>query len=208
MKKLFSLLCSIACLLFSITVFSQETAPVSGSKTTNLFIDVHDFTPGEVSYEAVMDAHQKDLAEEKNHDVQFIKFWVDEEQGKVYCLSRAHDSASIAETHKNAHGFLPVSVSQVSEGLAAPPVSGENYFLDVHHLGAGNVTAAAVAGAHEKDLAVEKKHGVHFINYWVDEKNGNVYCLSEAPNTQSIIDTHKEAHGLLPDNVTPVKEGD
>lgn len=208
MKKLFSLLCSIACLLISHTGFTQGPVPGTNSKPYSLFIDVHDFTPGEVSYEAVMDAHQKDLAEEGKQGVHFIKFWVDEQQGKVYCLSRARDSASIAETHKNAHGFLPVSVSQVSEGLAAPPVSGENYFLDVHHLGAGNVTAAAVAEAHEKDLAVEKSHGVHFINYWVDEKNGNVYCLSEAPNTQAIIDTHKEAHGLLPDKVSPVKEGE
>ncbi|HLX67216.1 MAG TPA: DUF4242 domain-containing protein, partial [Puia sp.] len=56
------------------------------------------------------------------------------------------------------------------------------FYIDVHHLGAGKVTAAAVAGAHQKDLAVEKKYNVSFIKYWVDESKGDVYCLSSAPN--------------------------
>jgi hypothetical protein len=79
--------------------------------------------------------------------------------------------------------------------------------LDVHHLGAGNVTAEAVAGAHEKDLKVEKKYGVNFINYWVDTDNGTIFCLSQAPDSNAVIQTHKEAHGLLPDVVLPVKQG-
>ena len=81
-------------------------------------------------------------------------------------------------------------------------------FLDVHNLGAGNVTVAAVAEAHKKDLAAEKKYGVNFINYWVDEKTGTIFCLSEAPDSNAIISTHKEAHGLLPAYVLKVKQGE
>jgi hypothetical protein len=83
----------------------------------------------------------------------------------------------------------------------------EHLYLDVHHLGAGKVTADAVAKAHAKDLAVQSKYGVHFINYWVDEAGGNVYCLSSAPDTQAIRKTHGEAHGLLPDETYAVTDG-
>lgn len=56
-------------------------------------------------------------------------------------------------------------------------------------------------------MAVQKKHGVNFINYWVDEKTGTVMCLSEAKDSASVIETHKEAHGLLPAYITKVKQG-
>ncbi|TLV04030.1 DUF4242 domain-containing protein [Dyadobacter luticola] len=77
----------------------------------------------------------------------------------------------------------------------------------MHQLGAGNVTAKAVADAHVKDLAVQGKYGVNFINYWVDEKSGAVMCLSEAKDANSVISTHKEAHGLIPVEVHQVKQG-
>ena len=72
---------------------------------------------------------------------------------------------------------------------------------------AGIVTAKDVAAAHEKDLAVESKYGVHFINYWVNEKDGVVMCLSQAPDSFAVKNTHREAHGLLPDEVLPVQQG-
>ncbi len=78
-----------------------------------------------------------------------------------------------------------------------------NLYIDVHNLGPGKVTYEAVQKAHAKDLAVEKKYGVQFIKFWVDEAGGKVYCLSNAPDTQSIRKTHAEAHGLLPDPDIP-----
>lgn len=77
-------------------------------------------------------------------------------------------------------------------------------FIDVHELGPGKVTAAAVAEAHRKDLAVQGQYGVKFIDYWVDEANGVVYCLSEAPDANAVIETHRHAHGLLPARVSAV----
>ena len=81
-------------------------------------------------------------------------------------------------------------------------------YIDVHKMPGGKVNFNDVAGAHAKDLAVQKKHGVNFINYWVDEKSGVVMCLSQAKNEKSIRDTHKEAHGLLPAYIMNVKQGD
>lgn len=194
--------------------FSQKLVAQNGStnnaKTTgnSLYIDVHDMAPGSVTYADVLAAHKKDLATEGKYGVKFIKFWVDLQAGKIYCLSSAPDTEAIIETHREAHGLLPAKIYKVTDGKQSAAVNGEQYFLDVHNLGPGNVTAAAVAGAHEKDLKVEKKYGVNFINYWVDTDNGTIFCLSQAPDSNAIIQTHKEAHGLLPAYVLPVKQGE
>lgn len=181
---------------------AQESQPAK-----HLFMDVHNLEPGKVTFAAVADAHQKDLATQGKYDVSFIKYWVDEAQGKVYCLAEAADSASVYNTHKEAHGLVPDMVSLVSDGPEAKIENPNSLFLDIHYLGAGKVTAADVAKAHEKDLAEEGKHGVSFINYWVNEPLGTVMCLSESKDASSIIETHKLAHGLIPDKVEKVQQG-
>jgi hypothetical protein len=182
-----------------------QTNPPGDGK--NLYIDVHHLGPGKVSYKDVANAHAKDLATEGKYGVQFFNYWVDEQKGIVYCLSSASDSESIRKTHGEAHGLLPDHIYQVTQGQASELTEQKNFFLDIHELGAGNVTAEAVANAHQKDLATEKKYGVNFINYWVDEKDGVVMCLSQAKDSASIINTHKEAHGLVPVEVLKVKQG-
>lgn len=185
---------------------ADKTADSKGSK--HLFLDVHNLEPGKVTFDAVAGAHQKDLAKQGKFGVSFIKYWVDEAAGKVYCLAESPDSASVYLTHKEAHGLVPDLVHRVSDGPEASAIGNRTLFLDIHKLGPGNVTAAAVADAHTKDLAVQGKHHVNFINYWVDEKSGIVMCLSEAKDTTSVINTHKEAHGLLPSEVHKVKQGE
>ena len=187
---------------------SVENVSIHTDNTKHLFIDVHQLEPGKVTYEAVANAHAKDLAVEKKYGVDFIKYWVDEDKGLVYCLSSSRDTQSIIQTHAEAHGLLPDRIYQVTEGTAADLTNQDNYFLDVHYLGAGKVTASDVAAAHKKDLAVENKYGVNFINYWVDEKEGVVMCLSQAKDSSSVINTHKEAHGLIPAYVLEVKPGE
>ena len=190
---------------FIVAGFSMALAQ-SGS-TSNLYLDVHHFGPGKVKFEDVEKAHAKDLATEKEFGVQFIKYWVDEADGNVYCLSSAPDSGAIRKTHAQAHGMLPDQIYLVDAGKESSEINGANYFLDIHHLGAGKVTAKDVAAAHQKDLAVEKKYGVNFINYWVNEKDGVVVCFSQAPDPNAIVQTHKEAHGLVPDQIEQVKQG-
>ena len=193
---------------FTMHAQTNKGKKINKTGSENLYIDVHQLEPGKVKYEDVANAHAKDLAIEKKYGVNFIKYWVDENKGLIYCLSSAPDSESIRKTHAEAHGLLPQYIYKVTDGIPSAVTSESNYFLDVHYLGAGNVTAKDVAGAHEKDLAVEKKFGVNFINYWVDEKNGMVLCLSQAKDSNDVIQTHKEAHGLLPAYVLKVKEGE
>jgi hypothetical protein len=77
----------------------------------------------------------------------------------------------------------------------------QSYFIDVHDLEPGKVSFKDVEGAHQKDLATQDKYGAKFLKFWVDEKKGKVYCLSQAKNEASVTNTHKEAHGLMPSNV-------
>jgi Protein of unknown function (DUF4242) len=210
--KLFFVKILFACAtLISLHVSAQPGntgRPVTKTDAKNLYIDVHQLEPGKVKYEAVAGAHARDLAVQEKYGVNFIKYWVDENKGLVYCLSSSSDTESIRKTHAEAHGLLPAHIYAVTDGQAAALKGQENLFLDIHYLGAGNVTAKDVAGAHKKDLAVQHKYGVNFINYWVDEKEGVVMCLSQAKDSTSIINTHKEAHGLLPSVVMKVKQGE
>lgn len=79
-------------------------------------------------------------------------------------------------------------------------------YMDEHKHVKG-VTAKGVAEAHAKDLKVQGKYGVNFRSYWVDEKEEKVFCLVEAPNPEAAARVHKEAHGLLPDEVHEVTQG-
>ncbi len=79
-------------------------------------------------------------------------------------------------------------------------------FMDVHHHIDG-LTAGAVAGAHQRDLEVQAAHGVRYLRYWFDEESGKVFCLVEAPDPEAASAVHREAHGLVADEIIPVTEG-
>lgn len=80
-------------------------------------------------------------------------------------------------------------------------------FMDVHEKLPEGATAQDVAGAHEADLTVQNEYGVKYLRYWVDEKNGKVFCLAEAPDADAAVAVHREAHGLLADHIYEVVEG-
>lgn len=79
-------------------------------------------------------------------------------------------------------------------------------FMDVHSV-EGGVTADDVVGAHKADLEIEGKYGVHYKRYWVDEKAGKIFCLVEAPDADAAARVHREAHGLVADEIYEVAEG-
>jgi TusA-related sulfurtransferase len=81
-------------------------------------------------------------------------------------------------------------------------------YMDVHNSLPQGATAADVAGAHAADLQVQERYGVRYLNYWVDERVGKVFCLIEAPNADAAHTVHREAHGLLADEIYPVVQGE
>jgi hypothetical protein len=79
-------------------------------------------------------------------------------------------------------------------------------YLDVHNK-IDALTGDGVSEAHRKDLEVQKKYGVNYLRYWYDEATGKVFCLVEAPSKEAAAAVHREAHGLLADDIIEVKEG-
>jgi hypothetical protein len=81
-------------------------------------------------------------------------------------------------------------------------------YMDVHEALPEGAGAADVAAAHQADLATQGAHGVQYLQYWVDEANGKVFCLVDAPDPDAAIAVHREAHGLVADRIYPVIEGE
>ena len=79
-------------------------------------------------------------------------------------------------------------------------------FLDTHTV-EGGVSAKDVADAHMKDLEKQGEYGVNYKRYWVDEKQGKIFCLVEAPDAETAHRVHREAHGLVADEIYEVQEG-
>jgi hypothetical protein len=79
-------------------------------------------------------------------------------------------------------------------------------YMDVHNI-EGGVSAKDVADAHMKDLEEQAKHGVNYLKYWVDEGAGKIFCLVEAPDADSAHTVHRDAHGLVADEIYEVSEG-
>lgn len=46
-----------------------------------------------------------------------------------------------------------------------------------------------------------------YHRYWFNEGTGEVFCLVEAPNKEAAEAVHREAHGLVADEITEVQEG-
>jgi hypothetical protein len=78
--------------------------------------------------------------------------------------------------------------------------------MDVHNID-GGVSVADVAGAHMADVQTQDKYGVNYLRYWVDEEAGKIFCLVEADTAEDANTVHREAHGLVADEIYPVSEG-
>ena len=78
-------------------------------------------------------------------------------------------------------------------------------FMDVHNI-EGGVSATDVAGAHKADLGTQGKYDVDYLRYWVDEEAGKIFCLVEAQTADDAHTVHKEAHGLVADEIYQVGE--
>ena len=80
-------------------------------------------------------------------------------------------------------------------------------YMDVHNRLPEGTTAADLAGAHAADLEVQQQYGVQYLHYWVDAEAGKVFCLVSAPTADAAHAVHREAHGLVADEIYPVVQG-
>src|SRR5437016_13826279 len=75
-------------------------------------------------------------------------------------------------------------------------------YMDRHFV--EGATQAAVAKAHELDLAVQEKYQVKFLTYWFDEPRCTAFCLIVSPDKETVQKAHNEAHGLVPNEIIEV----
>src|SRR4029077_3971570 len=77
-------------------------------------------------------------------------------------------------------------------------------YMDIHNLDEGT-TAEDVAKAHAQDIEIQRKYGVKYSKYWVNETGKKVFCLAHAPSAEAPEQVHREAHGLLPDKIIEIQ---
>jgi hypothetical protein len=80
-------------------------------------------------------------------------------------------------------------------------------FMDVHRQLPEGVSADDLMHAHEADLQTQGKYGVTYLNFWGDPQGGRAFCLVEAPDGETATAVHREAHGLVADEIYPVFQG-
>lgn len=78
-------------------------------------------------------------------------------------------------------------------------------FMDYHKI--ENITVDNVVKAHMADLAIQEQYGVRYLQFWVNEKAGTVFCLTEGPDAQTCEKVHQLAHGNLACAITEVETG-
>lgn len=76
-------------------------------------------------------------------------------------------------------------------------------YVDRHDF--SGLTAVDIAQAHLKDLQIQDRYGVRFLTYWFDEQRGNGFCLIDAPDIETAMRVHREAHGEVASDVIEVE---
>jgi len=80
-----------------------------------LFIDVHDLT--DATPEQVAEAHVRDVAVQDDHGVNYIKYWMNQDRGKVFCLCEAPNAEAAEAVHRAAHGLVAERIVEVDPDL-------------------------------------------------------------------------------------------
>jgi len=73
-----------------------------------LFMDVHQIASG-VAIDDVANIQSA-------YDVRYLRYWVDEQGGRVFCLVEAPSAKAAADVHREAHGLVADHIYQVEEG--------------------------------------------------------------------------------------------
>jgi class 3 adenylate cyclase len=76
--------------------------------------------------------------------------------------------------------------------------------MDIHNLPEGT-TPEDIAKAHAKDIELQRKYGVEYTKYWMNESGKKVFCLCHAPNAEAAESAHREAHGMVAEKLIEIE---
>jgi class 3 adenylate cyclase len=77
-------------------------------------------------------------------------------------------------------------------------------YMDIHELPEGT-TPEDIAKAHAKDMETQRKYGVEYSKYWVNESGKKLFCLVHAPNAEAAECVHREAHGMMAEKLIEIQ---
>ena len=80
-----------------------------------LYMDIH--TIEGVTPEALAKAHAADVEVQGNFDVEYVKYWVNQNTGKVFCLCHAPTPEAAHAVHRDAHGFVAEKIIEVDPDM-------------------------------------------------------------------------------------------
>jgi hypothetical protein len=80
-----------------------------------LYMDIHKIHGG-VAIDDVANAHLADLQTQGSYDVSYLRYWVDEQAGRIFCLVEAPSADAATTVHRAAHGLVADEVFEVQEG--------------------------------------------------------------------------------------------
>jgi hypothetical protein len=84
--------------------------------TMPLFMDIHEKVPEGTTADDVAQAHAADVATQEKYGVNYMKYWFNNEEGKIFRLVEAPDVEAANTVHREAHGLVADRVVEVNEG--------------------------------------------------------------------------------------------
>lgn len=102
-----------------------------------LYMDVHKKVEG-VTVEDVAQAHLSDLRVQGDYGVRYIRYWFNQDAGKVFCLVEAPSAEAAVTVHERAHGLVPDEIIEVQDNLVEAFMGTASESLEASALPAGN----------------------------------------------------------------------
>ncbi len=96
-----------------------------------LFMDYHKGL--RLSVDDVKKAHLGDEAVQSKYGVIYHQFWINEDDGTVFCLMEGPDKESCAAVHREAHGSVACSIVEVASGFYKL-LMGQDHVVDHGHV--------------------------------------------------------------------------
>jgi|TARA_B100001971_G_scaffold208525_1_gene230484 hypothetical protein len=78
-------------------------------------MDTHKNVDG-LTAEAVAGAHARDVEVQGKYDVNYLRYWFNQNEGTVFCLVDAPSKEAAEAVHREAHGLTADEITEVSEG--------------------------------------------------------------------------------------------
>lgn len=79
-----------------------------------LFMDVHRNVDG-IDAQAEIEAHKQDLEIQDKYGVKYLKYWLAEDEGTVFCLFEGPNKEAGERVHRESHGLTADEIYEVVE---------------------------------------------------------------------------------------------